>query len=82
MNSSIRLFFKGLAVCGRQWRSAYGVAIFCSECMEPELQHLCTSYTGIDVLVRRSIYKAVQAGELFRVWGSEFLGFGFRAIFM
>lgn len=60
---------------GDQYRHMTTERLKRAECMEPELQHLCTSYTGIDVLVRRSIYKAVQAGTVGstakRAWGLQ-----------
>ncbi|CDJ65356.1 hypothetical protein ENH_00004230 [Eimeria necatrix] len=46
-----------------------------AECLEPELHHVSTSYSGIDVLVRRSLYKAVREGSVGaaaqRAWGLQ-----------
>ncbi|KAL8270968.1 hypothetical protein Esti_005123 [Eimeria stiedai] len=66
--------FSALQVTG--WEFTIGNAVFIKpKCMEPELQHLSTSYTGIDVLVRRSIYRAVRAGTIGakaqRAWGLQ-----------
>ncbi|KAL8434172.1 hypothetical protein ACSSS7_003354 [Eimeria intestinalis] len=60
---------------GDQYRHMTTERLKRPECMEPELQHLSTSYTGIDVLVRRSIYRAVRAGTIGakaqRAWGLQ-----------
>lgn len=34
-----------------------------AECLEPELHHESTEYSGIDLLVRRSLYRAMQEGK-------------------
>ncbi|KAL8450523.1 hypothetical protein Emag_003152 [Eimeria magna] len=60
---------------GDQYRHMTTERLKRPECMEPELQHLSTSYTGIDVLVRRSIYRAVRTGTIGakaqRAWGLQ-----------
>ncbi|SBS85337.1 conserved Plasmodium protein, unknown function [Plasmodium ovale] len=48
-----------------------------SECFLPHLRHIKTIYSGIDVTVMKSTYKAVQPGKLGRrsyiLWGNYFI---------
>lgn len=48
-----------------------------SECFLPYLKHVKTIYSGIDVTVMKSIYRAVQPGKLGRrsyaLWGNHFI---------
>ncbi|KAL8440338.1 hypothetical protein Efla_000226 [Eimeria flavescens] len=45
---------------GDQYRHLTTERLKRPECMQPELQHVSTSYTGIDVLVRRTVYRAAR----------------------
>lgn len=60
---------------GDQYRHMTTERVKRAECMEPELQHLNTAYSGIDVLVRRSLYSASRAGLIGnaaqRAWGLQ-----------
>ncbi|OEH80662.1 hypothetical protein cyc_07722 [Cyclospora cayetanensis] len=60
---------------GDQYRHMTTERLKRAECLEPELHHISTSYSGVDVLVRRSTYNAAREGSLGaaakRAWGLQ-----------